>query len=87
MGSSLTCVKTIISTDELSRHSTENDCWIAIKGKVYDLTNCLKDHPGGKKPILVVAGKDATEDFLLFHRPSYLKKYLKPENKIGYLKK
>lgn len=96
MGSSLTRVKALndhinppqlISIDELSKHSTENDCWVAIRDEVYDLTNFLKDHPGGKRPILVVAGKDATEDFLLFHQLSYLKKHLKPENRIGHLKK
>ncbi len=36
----------IITLAELSAHSTEKDCWIAIHGKVYDVTNFLDSHPG-----------------------------------------
>lgn len=39
------------------------DCWIAIKGLVYDVTPYLQEHPGGVPAIVMNAGKDATEDF------------------------
>ena len=33
-------------------------------GEVLDVTNFLADHPGGKKSIMMFAGKDATEECL-----------------------
>eukprot|EP00276_Gloeochaete_wittrockiana_P019051 CAMPEP_0184356640 /NCGR_PEP_ID=MMETSP1089-20130417/103960_1 /TAXON_ID=38269 ORGANISM="Gloeochaete wittrockiana, Strain SAG46.84" /NCGR_SAMPLE_ID=MMETSP1089 /ASSEMBLY_ACC=CAM_ASM_000445 /LENGTH=41 /DNA_ID= /DNA_START= /DNA_END= /DNA_ORIENTATION= len=32
---------------EISKHTSDNDCWILIHGKVYDVTDFLDDHPGG----------------------------------------
>jgi cytochrome b involved in lipid metabolism len=39
------------------------DCWIAVKGLVYNVTPYLKEHPGGVGAIVMNGGKDATEDF------------------------
>src|SRR3989344_4246543 len=36
----------IITTSELAKHKTKEDCWISYKGKLYDLTNWLPKHPG-----------------------------------------
>ena len=33
--------KQVFSKDEVARHSTKDDCWIIISGKVYDVTNWL----------------------------------------------
>lgn len=41
--------------------------WFVIDGQVYDGTAYLKDHPGGADSILLVAGGDATEDFMAIH--------------------
>lgn len=40
-----------------------------MKGEVYDGTAFLKEHPGGADSILLVAGEDATEDFMAIHSP------------------
>lgn len=61
--------------DEVAKHTTDKDCWIVIKGKVYDVTEFLPDHPGGKKAILMYAGKDATEEFEMLHKPDIIDKY------------
>merc|ERR1712165_216345 len=34
-----------ISMNELSQHNTEDDCWVAIFGNVYDLTSFAEEHP------------------------------------------
>ena len=51
------------------------------------MTNFLKDHPGGKKAIMLFAGKDATEEFDMLHPPSVLKpgKYIPAECIMGTL--
>ncbi|THH19026.1 hypothetical protein EUX98_g8852, partial [Antrodiella citrinella] len=38
-----------------------------VKGEVYDGKDYLKDHPGGADSILLVAGDDATDDFMNIH--------------------
>lgn len=47
---------------EISSHSTKADCWMAIEGKVYDVTKAIDMHPGGDD-ILAGCGKDATSLF------------------------
>ncbi len=44
---------------DVARHATQFDCWMAIEGKVYDVTSYVGKHPGGKA-ILRGCGKDAT---------------------------
>ena len=42
-------------------HDKDQDCWIIIEGKVYDVSTYMDDHPGGKEIILeYTGGKDAT---------------------------
>lgn len=61
-----------IAASELARHSTAEDCWIAIKGKVYDFTSFLSEHPGGPKSVLDHAGKDATKIYEEIHSLAFL---------------
>jgi len=56
-----------ISMEEVSKHSDEKSAWIVVKGRVYDCTPYLEDHPGGASSILLVAGPEATEDFEAVH--------------------
>eukprot|EP00917_Polyrhabdina_sp_WS-2016_P026230 GHVP01056326.1.p1 GENE.GHVP01056326.1~~GHVP01056326.1.p1 ORF type:complete len:103 (+),score=17.45 GHVP01056326.1:22-330(+) len=48
-----------ISLEELQKHSTPEDGWTVINGKVYNLTPYLKSHPGGRSTLVDNAlGKD-----------------------------
>ena len=47
---------------DVSMHSTADDCWLVIHGKVYDVTTWIPQHPGGNA-ILEGCGKDATDLF------------------------
>ena len=51
------------SIAELSKHNTQNDCWLAINGNVYNVTQYLDFHPGGADVILMMCGKDATQAY------------------------
>ncbi|KAK9428547.1 hypothetical protein V1505DRAFT_357712 [Lipomyces doorenjongii] len=55
-------VKTI-AMQEIAKHKTKDDNWIIIHGKVYDVTDYGKDHPGGLDILLEVAGTDATSAY------------------------
>ncbi len=48
--------------EEIATHNLETDCWLAIEGKVYDVTEFIPNHPGGKA-VLAGCGKDATTLF------------------------
>jgi cytochrome b involved in lipid metabolism len=45
-----------ISLSDLSSHDTQSDCWIAYKGKVYDITSFLPKHPGSAAAITPYCG-------------------------------
>ncbi|XP_008810951.1 cytochrome b5 [Phoenix dactylifera] len=53
----------LYSMEEASQHNTQDDCWVVIDGKVYDVTNYLDEHPGGDDVLLSAAGRDSTEEF------------------------
>ncbi|KAJ4262944.1 hypothetical protein NW762_006557 [Fusarium torreyae] len=48
---------------EVAAHNTRDDCWMTIKGQVYDVTKYMQDHPGGADVLIETAGKDATIEF------------------------
>ncbi|KAF9031839.1 cytochrome b5 [Hymenopellis radicata] len=53
----------IVTFEQLKSHSTKDDIWLLINGKVYDVTKFLDEHPGGDEVILAEASQDATEGF------------------------
>jgi cytochrome b involved in lipid metabolism len=55
--------------EEIRKHATEESAWLAVDGKVYDVTKFIKAHPGGRLPIMEVAGLDATDPVTNYHSP------------------
>jgi len=54
--------KSKFSLSEVAKHNKVSDCWIVIKGKVYEVTDYIDKHPGGKI-ISSFCGQDASEAF------------------------
>ena len=52
-----------ITEKELSEHNSAESLWVAVHGKVFDLTDFFMEHPGGWEVIEEVAGSDATEKY------------------------
>jgi flavocytochrome c len=70
--------------EEVAKHTTEEDCWVVVGKQVLDVSKFLPDHPGGKRAIMLYAGKDATEEFDMMHKREVIDKY-SPESVIGEL--
>ena len=65
---------TAVTRDELAKHASALDCWVALYGKVYDFTDFLEDHPqaptrfcdtrrDGTKIFEAVHSKNMLDDF------------------------
>jgi 4-hydroxysphinganine ceramide fatty acyl 2-hydroxylase len=51
----------IYTREDVEAHNTPQSCWVSRKGRVYDITQFLPDHPGGDDVIQEYAGKDVDE--------------------------
>ena len=47
----------------LKQHNKRDDIWMALYGKVYNVTAYMPYHPGGEKELMRVAGRDGTKLF------------------------
>jgi cytochrome b involved in lipid metabolism len=65
---------------DVAKHKTENDCWTAVNGNVYDLTPFVHSHPGGVANITKVCGIDGTSQFTAQHGGER-----RPENELATL--
>ncbi|KAI9807933.1 MAG: hypothetical protein M1825_005239 [Sarcosagium campestre] len=63
------------SQADVSSHNKPDSLWVVVDEDVYDLTSFQDEHPGGKKILQRVAGKDASKQFWKYHNESILKKY------------
>ncbi len=53
----------VISSQELAQHARSDDCWLAIRGGVYDITKYLPDHPSRSGVVEPWCGKEATQAY------------------------
>ncbi|PVH97846.1 acyl-CoA dehydrogenase NM domain-like protein [Periconia macrospinosa] len=65
------------SAADVATHNKADNLYIIVDEDVYDLTKFQDEHPGGKKILQRVAGKDASKQFWKYHNESILKKYQK----------
>ncbi|NWS42101.1 NB5R4 reductase, partial [Probosciger aterrimus] len=57
-----------VTEDELAKHNKKEDCWICIRGFVYNVTPYMEYHPGGEDELMKAAGTDGTDLFDQVHR-------------------
>lgn len=54
--------------ERVRENNSESSCWSLIDGNVYNLTNWIKSHPGGRSAILGLCGTDGSSAFNARHR-------------------
>eukprot|EP00178_Gracilaria_changii_P003270 TRINITY_DN147_c0_g2_i2.p1 TRINITY_DN147_c0_g2~~TRINITY_DN147_c0_g2_i2.p1 ORF type:complete len:536 (-),score=131.31 TRINITY_DN147_c0_g2_i2:442-2049(-) len=57
----------VFTWQQLAQHNHELSAWIAIHGRVYDVTQFVQRHPGGSELLLLAVGRDATDLFESYH--------------------
>ncbi|KAM6138791.1 cytochrome b5 reductase 4-like isoform 1-T1 [Phoenicopterus ruber ruber] len=57
-----------VTEEELAKHNKKEDCWICIRGFVYNVTPYMEYHPGGEDELMKAAGTDGTDLFDQVHR-------------------
>ncbi|XP_042299387.1 cytochrome b5 reductase 4-like isoform X1 [Sceloporus undulatus] len=57
-----------VTEEELAKHNKKDDCWICIRGLVYNVTPYMEYHPGGEDELMKAAGSDGTDLFDQVHR-------------------
>ncbi|XP_049470945.1 acyl-CoA (8-3)-desaturase-like [Panthera uncia] len=64
--------------DEVAQRSgRENERWLVIDRKVYNISEFTRRHPGGSRVISHYAGQDATDPFVAFHiNKGLVRKYM-----------
>lgn len=71
---------------EVAQHSSESSCWSIVNGNVYDLTSYIPRHPGGKREILGICGRDGSFAFEDQHGGDSKPEKILAGYKIGPLK-
>merc|ERR1711981_162650 len=54
----------MITAKELQKHTKDDDLWLLIGGKVYDVSKYKDEHPGSDSILFDVKGIDATQEFV-----------------------
>lgn len=56
-----TDTETVYTLEQVAAHDTQDDCWMAIEGKVYNITPYFAQHPTPPSVLTPWCGKEATE--------------------------
>ena len=73
---------------EIKSHNKEGDVWVTYKNGVYDVSNFLNNHPGGKDKLLLAAGTSIEPYWKIYkqHDTEYIKHTILEPMKIGTIK-
>lgn len=52
---------------DVAKRNTQAECWVVIDNRVYDLTDWIRQHPGGSGSIRSLCGTDGTSQFTSQH--------------------
>jgi acyl-lipid (8-3)-desaturase len=58
---------TTYTWEEVAKHNTPDSVWVYSGKTVYDITDWLEKHPGGRDVLLLAAGRDITDLFKSYH--------------------
>jgi len=72
-----------LSMADVATHNKKEDCWVVVNGEALDVTKWIPIHPGGEQAIMSYAGKDATEEWNMIHKPGTVEKNLAHVVKMG----
>ena len=78
-------LRTDITLSEVSAHTSPHEGWVVLRGVVYNVSPYLPYHPGGKRIVEKLVGRDITEEFDKYHRWVNIEGLI-GVCKVGYLK-
>ena len=76
-----------LTVADVAKHNTKTDCYIIVRGAVFNVTAAIDQHPGGPGKIIPLCGKDATAAFTGQHGGQETPESALASMKIGELKK
>jgi cytochrome b5 len=75
--------ETVYTWEEVAKHCTDEDLWIVIHDKVYDVSKYQLEHPGGPIVLMNRAGKHASQAFEQASHSKNAIENVMPKWKIG----
>lgn len=55
------------TADEVAQHNSKEDCYLIIRDSVYNVTDYISFHPGGRNTIIARCGREVTGIFTQIH--------------------
>ncbi|CAH0483087.1 unnamed protein product [Peronospora belbahrii] len=52
---------------DVAKHNTAKSAWVIVRGVVYDVTEWVDRHPGGRELVLLHSGRECTDTFNSYH--------------------